>query len=61
MELCQQSESLLFNILSRFVIVILPRSKHLLISFLQSPFIVILEPKKVKPGTVSIFSLFAIK
>ena len=46
--------SLLFNILSRFVIVFLPRSKHLLISWLQSPFAVILEPKKIQSVTVSI-------
>ena len=39
---------LLFNMLSRFVIAFLPRSKHLLISWLQSPFAVILEPKKIK-------------
>ena len=38
--------SLLFNMLSRFVIAFLPRSKHLLISWLQSPSVVILEPKK---------------
>ena len=38
--------SLLFNMLSRFVIAFLPRSKHLLISWLQSPFAVILEPRK---------------
>ena len=38
--------SLLFNILSRFVIAFIPRSRHLLISWLQSPFIVILEPYK---------------
>ena len=38
--------SLLFNMLSRLVITFLPRSKHLLISWLQSPFTVILEPKK---------------
>ena len=44
--------SLLFNILSRFVIVFLPRSKHLLISWLQSPSAVILEPKKIKSVTV---------
>ena len=37
--------SLLFNMLSRLVIIFLPRSKHLLISWLQSPFAVILEPK----------------
>ena len=46
--------SLLFNILSRFVIVFLPRSKCLLISWLQSPSAVILEPKKIKSVTVSI-------
>ena len=47
--------SVLFNMLSRFVIPILPRSKHLLISWLQSPFTVILEPKKIKSVTVSTF------
>ena len=46
--------SLLSNILSRFVIVSLPRSKCLLISRLQSPSAVILEPKKIKSVTVSI-------
>ena len=45
--------SLLFNMLSRLVITFLPRSKHLLISWLQSPSAVILEPKKIKSGTVS--------
>ena len=40
--------SLLFNMLSRLVITFLPRSKHLLISWLQSPSEVILEPKKIK-------------
>ena len=40
--------SLLFNMLSRFVIAFLPRSKHLLISWLQSPSAVILEPRKRK-------------
>ena len=45
--------SLLFNILSRLVIAFLPRSKHLLISWLQSPSAVILEPKKIKSVTVS--------
>ena len=40
--------SLLFNILSRLAITFLPRSKHLLISWLQSPSAVILEPKKIK-------------
>ena len=48
--------SLLFNILSRLVIAFLPRSKHLLISWLQSPSAVILEPKKIKSVTVSIVS-----
>ena len=46
--------SLLFNMLSRFVIAFLPRSKHLFISWLQSPSAVILEPKKIKSVTVSI-------
>ena len=46
--------SLLFNMLSRLVITFLPRSKHLLISWLQSPSAVILEPKKIKCVTVSI-------
>ena len=49
--------SLRFNALSRFVIAFLPRSKCLLISWLQAPFTVILEPKKVKSVTVSTFSL----
>ena len=48
--------SLLFNMLTRFVIAFLPRSKHLLISWLQSLFTVILEPKKIKYVTVSILS-----
>ena len=48
--------SLLFNMLSRFVIAFLPRSKYLLISWLQSPSAVILEPKKIKSVTVSIVS-----
>ena len=47
--------SLLFNMLSRFVIVFLPRTKRLLISWLQSPSAVILEPKKIKSITVSTF------
>ena len=46
--------SLLFNMLSRLVITFLPRSKHLLISWLQSPSAVILEPQKIKFLTVSI-------
>ena len=45
--------SLLFNMLSRLVITFLPRSKHLLISQLQSPSAVILEPRKIKSATVS--------
>ena len=49
--------SLLFNMLSRFVIVLLPRSKWLFISWLQSPSAVILEHKKMKSDTVSTFSL----
>ena len=48
--------SLLFNMLSRLVIAFLPRSKCLLISWLQSPSAVILEPKKIKSVTVSIVS-----
>jgi len=48
--------SLLFNMLSRLVITFLPRSKHLLISWLQSPSAVILEPPKIKSATVSIVS-----
>ena len=47
---------LLFNTLSRFVIAFLPRSKHLLISWLQSPSAVILKPKKRKSVTASTFS-----
>ena len=45
--------SLLFNMLSRLVITFLPRSKRLLISWLQSPSAVILEPPKIKSATVS--------
>ena len=48
--------SLLFNMLSRLVITFLPRSKHLLISWLQSPSAVILEPPKIKSPTISIVS-----
>ena len=48
--------SLLFNILSRVVITFLPRSKRLLISWLQSPSAVILEPKTIKSDTVSTVS-----
>ena len=48
--------SLLFNMLSRLVIAFLPRSKHLLISWLHSPSAVILEPKKTRSVTVTIVS-----
>ena len=48
--------SLLFNMLSRLIIGFLPRSKHFLISWLQSPSAVILEPKKIKSVTVYIVS-----
>ena len=48
--------SLLFNMLSRLVIAFVPRSKHLLISWLQSPSAVILEPPKIKSDTVSTVS-----
>ena len=48
--------SLLFNTLSRFIVAFLPRSKRLLISWLQAPSTVILEPKKIKSATVFIYS-----
>ena len=48
--------SLLFNTLSRFVIAFLPRSNHLLISWLQSPSVVMLEPQKRKSVTTSTYS-----
>ena len=48
--------SLLFNMLSRMVTIFLPRSKRLLISWLQSPYAVILEPRKIKSATVSTVS-----
>ena len=48
--------SLLFNMLCRLIIAFLPRSKHLLISWLQSPSAVILEPRKMKSVTVSFAS-----
>ena len=48
--------SLLFNMLSSWVITFLPRSKRLLISWLHSPSAVILEPKKIKSVTASIVS-----
>ena len=57
--------SLLFNILSSLVITFLPRSKRLLISWLQSPSAVILDPRKIKSATISTVStlshLFAMK
>ena len=53
MNLCWQVMSLLFNKLCMLVISFLPRSKHLLISRLQSPSAVILEPPKIKSVTVS--------
>ena len=49
--------SVIFNTLSRFVIAFLPRSKHLLILWLQSLSMAIVEPKKIKSATVSTFSL----
>ena len=54
MEFINKVMSLIFNILSRLVIPFLPRSKHLLISWLQSPSVIILEPSKIKSLTVSI-------
>ena len=48
--------SLLFNMLSRLDIAFLPRSKHLFISWLQSPSAAILEPQKIKSATVSTVS-----
>ena len=48
--------SLLFNTLSRFIIALLPRRKRLVISWLQSPSAVVLEPPKIKSVTVSIVS-----
>ena len=55
--------SLVFNMLSRLVIAFFPRSKHLLISWLQSPSAVILEPKKINSASISIYFpyLFAMK
>ena len=48
--------SLVFNMLSKWFIVFLPRSKCLSVSWLQSPFAVISEPEKIKSVTVSAFS-----
>ena len=57
MDLCCQSDvSAFFNMLSMFVIAFPARSKHLLISWLQSPSAMILKPKKIKSVTVSIVS-----
>ena len=56
MDLVGKVMSLLINMLSRLVITFLPRSKHLLISWLQSPSAVILEPKKIKSASVVIVS-----
>ena len=55
-DFCWQSNVSAFNMLSMLVITFLPRSKHLLISWLQSPSAVILEPPKIKSLTVSIVS-----
>ena len=56
MDLVSKVMTLLFNILSRFVIAFIPRSKRLLISWMQSPSAVILEPKKIKSDTFCIVS-----
>ena len=62
MDLCCQSNVSDFIFLSRLVIAFIPRSKHLLISWLQSPSAVILEPPKLKSDTVSLFPhLFPMK
>ena len=53
MDLCRPSDISVFNMLFRLVITFLPRSKHLLISWLQSPSTVIFEPPKIKSATVS--------
>ena len=55
-DLCWQSDALLFNVLSRFVIAFLPRTKCLLMLWLQSLSAVILEPKEIKSVPVSTFS-----
>ena len=57
MDFVSKMMSLVFNMLSRLVLAFLSRSKHLLISWLQSSSIVILEPKKIKSVTSSTFSL----
>ena len=55
-DLCGKVMSLLFSMLSRLVLTFLPKSKHLLILWLQSPSAVILEPPKIKSATVSTVS-----
>ena len=60
MDFVDKVMSLLFNMLSRLVITSLPRSKRLLISWLQSPSVVILETRKIKSATVSAVSPFII-
>ena len=57
MDLCQQSNVSVFNMLSRLVTAFLPRSKCLLITWLQSPFTAMLELKKIKSLTACIVSL----
>ena len=57
MDLSQQSNISAFEYASRLVITFLPRSKRLLISWLQAPFAVILEPPKIKSDTVSTVSI----
>ena len=56
MDICWQNNVSVFNMLSRLVITFLPRSEHLLTSWLQSPSAVILESKKIKSVTVSTVS-----
>ena len=58
MDFVNKVMSLLFNMVSRLVIGFLPRSKHFLISGLQPPSAMILEPKKIKSVTVAIVSPF---
>ena len=57
-DLVSKVMALLFNTLSRSVIAFLPRSKHVLISWLQSPSALIVEPKKMKPDTIHIFPIY---
>ena len=57
-DLCCKVMSLLFNMLSRFVIALLPRSKHLLISWLQSPSAVVLETKKIVCHCMHCFPIY---